>query len=50
MKNWKTTLSGVATIGAGITLIVLGHSLEGMALLPVGMGLITAKDNNVTGK
>jgi hypothetical protein len=57
MKNWKTTLTGIAAIiivlakvmnqvasGEGIAL-----SAEDWAILTLGGASIAAKDNNVTG-
>ena len=49
MANWKTTISGAAVIITGIVMIVLGHSEIGIPLIPVGVGLLCAKDYNVTG-
>jgi len=52
MKNWKTTLSGIASIVAGISLFVNSPEKvnEAVGLVVLGFGLISAKDNNVTGK
>lgn len=57
MKNWKTTVSGVLTILGGIAaggkLIVAGQMTEGIGVIitavTAGIGLLHAKDNNVTG-
>lgn len=51
MKNWRTTLSGVSSIIAGVTLYVNNPEQieEAFALVSIGIGLIFAKDNNVTG-
>lgn len=57
MKSWKTTLSGVLTIVAAIAtgaLLVMKGQVEagiGAAIAGItsGIGLINAKDNNVTG-
>ena len=57
MKSWKTTLTGVLTIIAGLTsggLLVMKGQVEagiGTAITAItaGIGLINAKDNNVTG-
>lgn len=52
MKNWKTTLAGLASIIVGISTIV-NHpeQLEaGTAAITLGFGLLFAKDNNVSGK
>jgi len=50
MKNWKTTLSGAAVVIAGAFLFYIGKTVEGIALIPVGIGLISAKDHSTTGK
>lgn len=57
MKNWKTTVSGILTILGGIAaggkLIIAGQVTEGAGVLltaiTAGVGLIAAKDSNVTG-
>lgn len=49
MKNWKTTLTGALVVIAGVALIYVGKTVEGTALLVAGLGLLSAKDNNVTG-
>lgn len=48
-KNWKTTAVGLATIIIGL-LTSKGHldTQTGTAIVS-GIGLILAKDNNVTG-
>lgn len=51
MKNWKTSLSGI------LALLTLGfkiysHGFDPSSDIPIaaaGIGLITAKDKNVTG-
>lgn len=58
MKNWKTTSSGIALILTGITAIVFAAkkgtldqtviSASATSILS-GIGLILAKDSNVTG-
>lgn len=50
MKNWKTTLVGLALIGAGIAVFIQtkDYTQAGAAIL-VGTGFFFAKDNNVTG-
>lgn len=50
-KNWKTSLSGIASIIGGISLFV-NHPDQieaAFAAVALGIGLIFAKDNNVTG-
>jgi hypothetical protein len=52
MKNWKTTLAGVAAILSVITKIVTTGAIDWQTDAPavmVGIGLIVAKDANVTG-
>lgn len=56
MKNWKTTYLGIIAI-----VIAAGHAIEALlrgqpvdwtatgASISAGMGLIAAKDHNVTG-
>ena len=56
MKNWKTTFSGlaavlVAVINAAVGMIN-GHPVDWavtMSAILAGIGLITAKDHNVSG-
>jgi len=45
LKNWKTTISGVLVVGVGITMICIGYPQIGIPLIPVGVGLIVAKDS-----
>lgn len=57
--NWKTTQSGLASIGAGLALIGTALKdglqildvqplIEGAGLIAVGCGLIFARDRDVT--
>ena len=51
MKNWKTTLSGIASIISGISLY-LNHPDQieaAIAAVTLGFGLLFAKDHNVSG-
>lgn len=48
-KNWKTTLSGLGAIVSGIALIVKGDIAGGVTAVITGIGLVAAKDSNVTG-
>lgn len=48
LKNWKTTLTGLASIGAGVILIIKGQVEAGATSVISGLGLIFAKDNDVT--
>lgn len=43
-KNWKTTLAGVASVLTGISLVVTGQLIEGLAAIVAGLGLHNAKD------
>jgi hypothetical protein len=54
--NWKTTLSGIGTILAALGTAAHGFSVGNMAevygsipLIVTGIGLIVAKDSDVTG-
>jgi hypothetical protein len=52
--NWKTTATGVIVIALGAAHTFLGIDIPGFTLdflsaLPVGAGLILAKDANVAG-
>ena len=58
MKSWKTTSAGVATILAGSAAMVqcltaetisMECLLASLALIGPGVGLLFAKDGNVTG-
>ncbi len=52
IKNWKTTLAGVAAILSVVTKIVTIGAIDWQTDAPAilaGIGLITAKDSNVTG-
>lgn len=44
MKNWKTTLAGIASIITGISLIINGQLTEGVSAIVAGIGLIFATD------
>jgi len=55
ITNWKTSLSGAIVIALGAMHTFLGIDIPGFTLdflgaLPVGAGLILAKDANVTGR
>ena len=56
MKNWKTTASGIIAIVVALagaaTSLINGTSVDWTAVIAAiiaGVGLITAKDSNVTG-
>jgi hypothetical protein len=44
MKNYKTTLCGLAVVVAGAVIVYLGQTLNGGALITIGVGLIAAQD------
>lgn len=44
MKNYKTTLCGLAVVIAGAVLVYLGETINGGALITIGVGLIAAQD------
>lgn len=55
-KNWKTTVAGVATIlvavGNAANAVLQGQPLDMTSLITTiiaGIGLVFAKDHNVTG-
>lgn len=48
-KNWKTTLTGVGTIIAGVFTGLHGNWSMAVPQIIAGVGLIFAKDGNVTG-
>lgn len=47
-KSWKTTMLGLATIGAGVVALIKGDSHTALASFTTGLGLIFAKDFDVT--
>ena len=50
MKNYKTTICGIACLGLAAIFICFGISAPvGNALIPVGMGFLMAKDYDTTG-
>lgn len=57
MTNWKTTVTGILTIVVALGSAALGFFESGsvpdlgtlVAAITAGIGLITAKDGNVTG-
>jgi hypothetical protein len=50
LKNWKTTLAGLGAIITGIATIVKGDIVSGVSAVITGIGLVGAKDYDVTGK
>ena len=51
MKNWKTTLSGIASIIGGVALFFNqpDKMQEAIGMVIIGIGFLSAKDHNVTG-
>lgn len=49
-KNWKTTLSGIGAVITGVATIVKGDVITGVSVIITGLGLVGAKDYDVTGK
>ena len=49
MKSWKTTVSGIVVLGAGIYLLSKGENVQGGVCITIGLGLLSAKDGDVTG-
>jgi general stress protein CsbA len=51
MKSWKTTLIGLALIGAGIYTGVTAKTswTESAVIITMGAGFLVAKDHNATG-
>jgi hypothetical protein len=52
MKNWKTTLAGILAIAVTVATSMNWISLEvagAITTILVSLGLIAAKDGNVTG-
>jgi hypothetical protein len=49
-KNWKTSLAGLGAVITGIATIVKGDIVGGVTAIITGVGLVGAKDYDVTGK
>ena len=49
-KNWKTSLLGISTLVTGIAQFLTGNQAEAIGLIMSGIGLLFAKDHNVTGQ
>ena len=49
-KNWKTSLLGIGTIVSGIAQFVAGNQAEAVGLIMSGIGLLFAKDHNISGQ
>ena len=53
MKNWKTTLAGVIVAALGVASAMSWISVEvsgAILTIATAVGLVAAKDNNVSGK
>ena len=52
MRNWKTTLAGIAAILAIIAKILAGEMdpVSDAPVAAIGLGLLAAKDYNVSGR
>jgi hypothetical protein len=48
-KSWKTTISGAALCVFAIVFFLIDKPIEGGMAAVAGIGLLSAKDNNVTG-
>ena len=50
-KSWKTTSTGIVAIVTGVTIYLNDKTklTEGLTLVLTGIGLLFAKDFNVTG-
>jgi hypothetical protein len=44
IKNWKTSLGGLATVLTGVVMIANKNTSEGVAAILTGISLIFAKD------
>ena len=49
MKNIKTTWTGIVILALGVVLIYIGKTAEGIICIPIGIGFLNTKDDNVTG-
>jgi hypothetical protein len=49
-KNWKTSLLGIGSIITGVAQFVAGKQAEAIGLIMSGIGLLFAKDHNVSGQ
>ena len=49
-KNWKTSLLGIGTIVTGVAQFLTGNQAEAIGLIMSGIGLLFARDHNVTGQ
>jgi len=49
-KNWKTSLLGIGSIITGVALFFKGNQVEAFTAISSGLGLLFAKDHDVTGQ
>jgi hypothetical protein len=49
-KNWKTSLLGLGSIVTGVALFLTGDQAGAIASIMSGIGLMFAKDHNVSGQ
>ena len=49
-KNWKTSLLGIGSIITGVAQFVTGNQAEAIGLIMSGIGLLFAKDHNISGQ
>jgi len=49
-KNWKTSLLGIGSIISGVALFLKGDQAGAIASIMSGVGLLFAKDHNVSGQ
>jgi hypothetical protein len=49
-KNWKTSLLGLGSIITGVALFFKGNQVEAFTAISSGLGLLFAKDHDVTGQ
>lgn len=49
-KNYKTSILGIGTIVSGIVQFIAGNQAEAIGLIMSGIGLLFAKDHNISGQ
>ena len=49
-KNWKTSLLGLGSIITGVALFFKGNQVEAFTAISSGLGLLFAKDHDVSGQ
>lgn len=50
LKNWKTSLAGIGAVITGIATALKGDIIGGVTAVITGIGLVGAKDYDVTGR